>query len=336
MMRIHTFFCLTSSLFFLFHIHLHAQTPLNPAGIVQGETATYWVSVYPTNFPDNLIVWTATPSGLVSFPQGPTGRVVTVQGEFPGDVVLEPTITGFPQFTPALHARVITQSTVNVHAYIICSTNGHVSITSGNMQTMFSHANEIWRQVGVAFQIASTHFVTNDALLRLDKIHGEYPLVPILCAYGSHTNGINCYFVDWIKSANGLTYKTNVVIATNGTYLTLSHEFGHACGLKDIYIDHDEAPISVTENISSNTLAKEWGSATDTGYYADTLQSNIIQRLLMYGVGVNSKADISYGDIAGLWYTYITSNGTRVKIWNTNSLAPVGFFQHGNPHPVSQ
>lgn len=56
----------------------------------------------------------------------------------------------------------------------------------------------------------------------------------------------------------------------------------------------------------------------------------------MHGYGNDSKADIPYGDVWGLWYTNrwdSTANDWQ-QDWQF-SPAPVGFFLHGNPHPTS-
>lgn len=315
-------------------VKLFADTILNPSGIKVGSTATYWVSVQPTNFPDEWIEWTAVPSSRVSFPQGNTGRVVNVQGEHAGDVVLKPRLTGFPEFTPSLQARVVTPSTVNVHAYIVCSTNGHAAETSAGVSALLDGANDIWRQVGVSFQLASCNYITNDAWLTVVYTNGTWPLSNTIKSYASGTGGVECYFVDEIENANALTSSNGVLFSSNGNFRTLAHELGHACGLVDIYVRHDGTNLSVTGEVSSVSLGVEWGSETTNGYYPRrTMQAAEIRKLLMYGVGNDTKADISYGDVQGLWYYRDTSQLAQ-QHWQI-SPAPVGFFQHGNPHPVS-
>lgn len=331
--------CLAASAaLFLSWCNLLAETPLNPSGIVLGDTATYWVSIQPTNFPDSLIAWTSEPPDRVSFPQGNTGRVVTVQGEATGDVLLKPVVTGFPQFTPALQARVVTSSVVNVHAYIICSTNGHASTTQAAISTLLTGANDIWRQVGVSFQLASCHFVTNDLWLRVERSGGTWPMGSFIVDYASGTGGVECYFVDVIDQADGLTFSNGVIVANTGNFRTLAHEFGHTCNLRDIYVlSNRTSYVSVTGNVARVRLGAEWGSESDQGYYAPgTMQADVIQRLIMFGVRSDLKTDVPYGDIYGFWYSRRFDPLLNVvqKDWHL-SPAPVGFFQHGTQHPFS-
>ncbi len=324
-------------LLFASSVKLFADTILNPSGIIVSSTATYWISVHPTNFPDEWIEWTAVPSSRVSFPQGNTGRVVNVQGEQAGDVILKPHLTGFPDFTPSLQARVVTPSTVNVHVYIVCSTNGHAAETSAGVAALLGGANDIWRQAGLSFQLASCNYITNDTWLTVAYTNGTWPLSNTIKSYASGTGGVECYFVDEIETANALTSSSGILFSTNGNFRTLAHEIGHACGLKDIYVRHRGTSLSVIGESSSVRLGVEWGSETTNGYYPRrTMQADEIQKLLMYGVGNGFKADIPYGDVQGLWYSnrWDSTNQVMQRDWQISPV-PVGFFLHGNPNPTS-
>ena len=76
----------------------------------------------------------------------------------------------------------------------------------------------------------------------------------------------------------------------------------------------------------------------DWGWYpSETTQADILGRLLMYGCTSDSKADIPFGDVYGLYY---------VNSWNPISwgydrdwrlgLAPVGFEAHATRCPASR
>lgn len=321
---------------------LFAETILNPSGIIVSNTANYWVAIYPTNFPDNQIVWTAIPPNRVSFPQGRTGREITVRGETVGDVVLKPVVSNYPEFTPALKACVVSQSIVTVDTYIICPSTGQPPFQVSTLPTIFCDVNDIWRQAGISFQSGNTTFVTNDAWLSLEYINDDWPVGYSIVNYAQGTGHIECYLIGNIEGANGLRFEGGIILPANSLALgkTLAHELGHACGLNDIYdeIEIGNIRISVTGNVSSVTLQQEFGSTTTNGYYAtNTMQADVIQRLLMYGIDHESAVDIPYDDIKGLWYSnwWDSTNGVWQKSWDL-SPAPVGFFIHGNPHPVSQ
>jgi hypothetical protein len=247
---------------------LLADPILNPAGIAIGDTATYWISLQPSSFPDDLIEWSGTPAGRVSFPQGNTGRVVTVRGESAGDVLLRPTITGVPDLTPAFQIQVVTSSVVNAHVYIICASDGTPAISSNDVSSMFEMANDIWRQVGVSFQVVETQFVTNGDWLVVEKIDGNWQPFQAITAYTNGTGGMECYFVESILGSYGLNSTNGLVMASSCPLPMLAHELGHACGLKDIYVSHSDTQLGVSGHISRNSLGTEWGSESDIGSYS--------------------------------------------------------------------
>lgn len=321
---------------------LFAETILNPSGIMVGNTASYWVSIQPTNFPDNQIVWTAVPPNRVSFPQGRTGRTITVRGETVGDVVLKPVVSNYPEFTPALKACVVSQSTVTVDAYIICPSTGQPPFSSSSLPTIFSDINDIWRQAGISFQLGNTTFVTNDAWLSLAYVNNDWPVGNSIVNFAQGTGHLECYCIGNLEEANAFWTEDGIILGTNSLSpgKTLAHELGHACGLDDIYdeVEIGNIQITITNAVSSATLQQEFGSTTTNGYYAtNTMQADVIRRVLMCGTDYESAVDIPYDDITGLWYSswWDSTNGVWQKNWDL-SPAPVGFFIHGNPHPVSQ
>lgn len=317
---------------------VRADTIMNPSGIAIDGTATFSVSVNPPAFPDSLLVWRETPEGAVSFPRGRTGRQVVVRGERIGDVTLRLAIPEYAGPAPTLRARVVAPSVVDVYVYIVCSTNGHSAATVDEVASLFDDVNGIWQQACVSFQIAGFESVTNDLWLDIPKVNGSWPRAQALVNYAHLTGGLECYFVDRLGSANAMNFHGGLIVSSNGTFRTVSHEIGHACDLRDIYERNLETPLVVTGNASRTTLGTEWGSEEDEGYYeSGTQQSILLKRLLMYGYGNSFKADIPFGDVSGLWFDKIwdPTNEVKIKEWHL-SLAPIGFFEHGNPHPLHQ
>ena len=316
-----------------------ADTYVNPSGIVLGETAVFIISIQPDNLlPDSDLIWRETPQGSVSFPHGRTGRRVVVKGEREGDVTLRLEIADYYGPTPTIQAKVVAPSVVDAHIYIVCSTNGHAATEHNRVTELFSGVNDIWRQVGLSFRITGFESVTNDFWLQLPKAYGTWPVGATLVNHTNAVGGIECYFVDWIEDANALNYPGGLVVSSNGSFRTVGHELGHACGLKDIYERHSGTSLVVSGAVSRAMLGTEWGSNSDAGFYAPgTQQANLLKHLLMYGFGNSFKADIPYGDITGLWYDNLWDSTNHVwrKSWHL-SPAPVGFFLHGNPTPSHQ
>ena len=119
--------------------------------------------------------------------------------------------------------------------------------------------------------------------------------IAALCA-----GGLELYF---IRSLSGrptaFSRKTGIVIGPRANARTVSHEIGHTCGLPDIYNFYRGTPLAVYGAPSKDRMVDDWG-----WYPPSVLHSNIVERLLMYGFRSDAKADISYGDVFGLHYTF--------------------------------
>ena len=93
----------------------------------------------------------------------------------------------------------------------------------------------------------------------------------------------------------------------------LAHEIGHQCGLYDIYKAMTNTPLVVSCLPSYNRLPYDWGG----GYYSNELtQADLVQRLLLYGVGSasdpNPGIDIPSGQVYGLCYTNAPVTGNQI------------------------
>ena len=321
-----------------------AAVYVNPCGIAVGDTAYYRVSVWPASIPDENLVWSADPASRVSFPQGPRGRTVAVRGDVPGDVSLSLSfatqVLGMEQNKPVVQVRVVEPSVVDVNVYIVCSTEGYAAKTPTEAQTIFAGVNDIYRQVGVSFRIVGIHSITNNTWVHIELSNGDWPEARELTAYATNTGGLECYFVQTIANVHGLSHAGGMVLEAASDTRAVAHEIGHACGLKDVYVNSPaETSLAVTDEISRQRLGTAWGSTGERSFYTPGLQqAELLRRLLMYGYDDNSPGcAFSYGDIYGLWYE-TGWNATNLS-WETEwklSPAPVGFFQHGNPHPVHQ
>ena len=303
---------------------------VNPSGIVTGRTARFRLSIAPTNFPSELVSWTAAPANRVSFPSGTNGTEVVVRGDAAGDETLTAHITGYAGPPPICEAKVVPETVVPVHAFIICSTNGTAARTESSVRALLDGANEIYAQVGRRFNLASHSFITNQSWLSIAYQSGTWPRFYQIVNYTNHTGGIEMYFNNSIENAVGLTVPDGVLIATNGTARTTAHELGHAQHLPDIYVSWPTTSLVVTGLVGKARLPGDWGSPSLEGYYPSRLhQADLIRRLTMYGYDLPDARDFSAGNIDGLWYPVFTSNPFRL------SPCPVGFFTNATLHPIS-
>ncbi len=177
----------------------------------------------------------------------------------------------------------------------------------------------------LTFEIESIS-ITNDSYLANVQLTNSTQWVA-LTSIERNTGMLELYFVPSLEGGATAFYsRWGIVVGPSANVRTLSHEIGHACGLPDVYVSHRETSLQVQGLPSKDRMPDDWG------WYPPSLtHQQLLQRLLMYGVFSSSKADLSYGDIYGLYYT----RSAGVKTWHLNQ-APVGFGRHGNRNPVSQ
>jgi len=143
-------------------------------------------------------------------------------------------------------------------------------------------------------------------------------------------DGLKLCFVNTITSVTTATSVTNALGGNNNPYGTivatgyanaplsprvLGHEFGHACGLRDIYVSN--TTHKVTGEIEKARMPWDWGG----GFYPlGLMQADLIKQLLMYGwVEEGAGTDIPTSTIYGVWYEWVN----RQRDWKLD-LAPVG------------
>ena len=314
--------------------------PVNPCGIVTNETAVFKIDVSPAAFPDSAIHWIADPVGRVRFVgEVDTGRRIEVVGVTPGDVTLSAYIDGYLGPPALVHARVMPRTTVPVYAWIVCDVNGVPAVEDAILQGKFPEINRIWDQVGITWQLAEVNFVTNQAWTRINDDTNRVTLHKSICSYGSVTNGVELYCVAMIEGAGGLTSTNGCVVQGNEPAVTYAHEFGHLCGLRDIYaMRPSKTNLAVSGLVEKDRLALDWSSDSYEGYYPPNLaQSTLIGRLLMQGRNPSTQCDISAGDIDGLWNHWRRDDETGTWGFHHDlGIVPVGFHLHGNKQPTTK
>ena len=312
---------------------------LNPAGIVLGGTATFRVDNAPDAFPDAAIHWTADPASRVSFPSGSSGRTVTVRGDAPGDVLLRVGIDGYAGEHPVANARVVPLATVKADAWII-GDNGVWARTEDEVRRLFDDANDILSQVGVSLSLDSIGTTNRSDWFNLTNAPSVLATAGQIISITNGTGGLVYYFVNDIQGYRGLRKGADILVERDGSGRTVAHEACHVFGLSDIYDWDDEASLALSPDmpLRHDRLPMDWGSDSETdGFYPPGLtQSNLVERLLMFGRESTGAVDVDIppGDVWGVWYhwTNSPSGGGHMKSWH-ESLAPVGFFEHADPTP---
>lgn len=320
---------------------LRADAIPNPSGIVLGGTATFSVSVRPASFPDTDIHWRADPAFRVSFPDGTNGRTVIVRGEALGNVALRVGIKRYAGASPAFKARVVPAATVKADAWIV-GDNGIWARNEDEVRGMFDDANDILAQVGVRLSLESIHYTNCVDWLDFDPEANNWRIPNQMADFANGHDGLTVFFVRTMTGYNGLHADNTILIKAAASFRTLGHETGHAFGLSDIYTHFRNAPTNIPPDLPPCRIfqSDDWGTDSEESFYpAGTTQSNLVERLLMFGVGDSDGdggTDIPFGDVCGLWYDWTVDpqTGRRIKTWYL-SPAPVSFFEHATLPPSS-
>ena len=273
---------------------------VNPAGVAVGALALYRVEVVPGGLiPDEAIHWTKSNVNVAFYAGRNTGREAVVRGVAPGDFTLEVTIDDLPAtYKPYIHGKVLEPTVTPVHVYIICS-NNVPAVGTGTVNAWVAEANRIYRQAAMSFYVAGVEHVYD---------HEEWYTITTnftqMCSYANWTGGLELYCVNSIVRANGKHSDMNLVygdarrgmaVKANAPPATLAHEIGHACGLRDIRYVHVDDNVSELRSGTSN-----WSGGEGTGHHAPGLKhAALVQRLLMFYMGVAQKADIAVGSVMG-------------------------------------
>ena len=154
----------------------------------------------------------------------------------------------------------------------------------------------------------------------------------------SNTGGLECYFINSFIDEPLIMAGNNTkgtVITIKGDGRTLAHEFGHAFGMRDIYITNDgdkdcgSQIFRIAEYISKYAAESDWNGGCDgqerpaSRYYEPgTTLAMIIRRLVMFGTtSADDARDITAGNVRGVYYDRVGSS----KVWDMGHVS-VGFF----------
>ena len=304
----------------------------NPCGIEIGQTGQFAITVEPSSISDNEITWSST-NASVSFPGGNHGRTVNVSIATQGLVSIKVDIAGYSKAPPTIQVMGLTNSIVPISFFVVCDDTGTPAVSPSIITSYLSRANDIYRQVAMTFvQRGAITYITNEPswfYLLYDSTVDNWPDFGSLISYTNGTGGLEVYFVGHIgNGAVGLTdtstYK-GIAVSAEGSLNVMAHEIGHACGLSDIYYEYGGLYISPTNLARSSWASQDWNNGPSPLYYqANTPQSWLISKMLMYGVDAASGTiDIPLGKLYGVTRQANTTNCTTSQV-------KVGLHNGGN------
>ncbi len=219
---------------------------------------------------------------------------------------------------------------IKLKCWIVSGNQDEDNCTAESVSNHIDGVNQIYSQACMKFAIHSVSY-TNDAYLANIHITNRVQWTT-LTSIGQNTGMLELYFVPELKGKATAFYTSHgIVIGPDANARTIAHEIGHACGLPDIYDENRETSLKVEGMPSKERIPDDWG-----WYPPSVKQADLVRRLLMYGVYSDTKADITYGDIYGLYYTNFWNQTTRKweRVWQLNNV-PIGFGRHGNRNPTS-
>ncbi len=290
----------------------------NPSGIPLGGTAKFKVSLDPmTGFTENDIIWEGAG---VTFVNGDNkGSEVTVLGGGSGTYLLTLEVNGLPLVpVPFFFGKIMTPTTAPVTVWIVRDDYGtNAPIAESAIQPIIDDANKILRQKALTLSWNGTANYTNrtEWLDITDTLNPTNSQLNSLFGCSSQTRGVEIYFVKTLDGGftRGVNNTFGLALASGVEDNVIAHEVLHQCGLLDIYVSHDNVPLSVEGEASNSRLSADWGG----GYYPKNLtQAELIRRLIMHGESIlndsNPGIDIPSGRIYGLHYTYDYSGKTNI------------------------
>ena len=320
----------------------------NPCAVVVGQTAMFKVDVMPEDYPDSEIVWTADNcEGAVRFVGSNvnTGRVVTVEGKFEGDVFLVVKFGDAEAPQPAFFAKVVQPRTVRLHAWII-GDGASWARRPEDVRNLVAVANDIYSQVGVNVELVEPIVLTNITAaynVTYDEPEPGKLTKEQLVALNAGTGMLECYFINcFIDDLQilGMNCESGMVMTASADGRTLAHEIGHAFGLEDIYVSNvastnemvtlkavpsSERPRYLFMESDWNLGCEGHGEGGCRFYGKATMHEDLLDRMLMNGMRhghFEGGRDITMGNVHGVWHK---GNGKKDSDWKLD-LAPVGFF----------
>ena len=278
---------------------------INPAATMTRGLSQFAIHVLPESIRDEAITWNiVNGAGNIAFYNtGNKGRAVNVRGTAEGDFKLEVTIgaTNYPPVTPKPYIRgTVTNETVTpLYFYVARPTNGAPVVSTNTINAWVAEANRIYAQAAMSFTIGDIQNIPSNNWVHVVNVDALYKMF----SFTNNVGGLEVYCVSsfWDNKDIGLHSPKNLggpprglAVRANAPLSTLAHEIGHACNLEDIYLQDWDYLVS-----EGRADARNWSGGDGTGYYPPALMhSDLIQRLLMYGINNPGAIDIPLADLA--------------------------------------
>ncbi len=280
---------------------------VNPSRLVMGTNAVLKVGVNGS-FAPSEIHWRLISGSADVVPNGwwatvtPTGLgTVTVEARFNDD-----------EIQPRFVLPVVQRQTVPVKAFIVPPTEDERDNAwmTNNIHAMFDTVNEVYAQVGIAFNLISVENVisaTNHWCLAITRTEigqdGKHNITFTDEAWellNHYTAGdcVEVYFIGEISDQAARAIWCDgygIVFSKDADGFTLAHELGHALSLYDCYPkvqlsaeqDYEMVYIQRYNNpVDRRTLIgdRDWGLETGRGFYEqEDTYGKVLSVLLMYG-----------------------------------------------------
>ena len=221
---------------------------------------------------------------------------------------------------------------IPLRCLIVGGDGGVLPVSAETVSNKVNEVNRIFRQAAMSFAVESCVVTNAVGLFEIDETNTVqrsrlYSMLP-------NGDGLKMIFVNRISGdAEAFWSHYGIIISASAQAVVVAHEIGHACGLEDVYSEYagSNFVVAVSGKAKKERMPDDWGR-----YSGRPSQSEMVQRLLMYGFAGRSGVDISYGDVDGVWYD-AANMGVALgssNCWHT-TFAPVGFHYHGNRHPRS-
>ena len=279
---------------------------VNPSRLVMGTNAVLKVGVNGP-FSPSEVNWhvVSGSAGVVS-----SGLCATVTPTGLGTVIVEARFND-DEIQPQFVLPVVQKHTIPVRAYIVSPPENEVdnAWTTKNIHTMFDTANEIYTQVGIAFNLISVENVvqaTNHWRLALTCTEPDQDGNPQtvftdeawnLLNHYSAGDCVELYFIGEISDHAARAIWCSgygIVISKEADGFALAHELGHALRLDDCYPKYQ---LSAEQNyeliyvmrynnpVDQRALngVRDWGHETGRGFYEkEDTYGKVLSMLLMY------------------------------------------------------
>ena len=296
----------------------------NPSGIVTGTNAWFYIGYREVPIPEDEVVWSIV-EGNAGFEGSNTGLAVRVTSDVPDQrVKLRAQIDDCRSRPPEVSASVVEPQYVKLTVWIVGNNDGtYYPIDVSTVSNMVADVNKVYEQIGVSFYIDTITYTNSDYFLDISYPIGTQNLMKRrqLVNLTRNSFGLEVYFIDRIADRIVANNDGNgMVISTNWSESTLSHEIGHSFGCADIYPTYkNDVHVGLEDDITREEHAPlDWNNGDGSRYYSPYLsQMNLIGRLLMCGYNAALRKDISSGPIYGFDET------------NQCGMVDVGFFTNG-------